>query len=176
MEHYCNSKYSAYAENSETLDIEQLVWIAGIGNLIGAGRGHLPADFLKKVVFMDLVKIHNSADSGSNIRRMAREEILNRDGPFSTWYGLYVLHAKRKTLLHKMSAIKILEKATCNCENYSAYEVIHQAMPELRVSAAETVLSRVSDPETLRNIIGLEKKFPILGHMARMKLYKMFTL
>lgn len=166
--------YADYADAVETLSLDQLIWIAGIGNLIGAGIDHLPEDFLKKVVYMDLVKIHNTARSSSRIRRMAREELLGRDYSSSGWHRLY-MDAKSGTLLEKRAAAMMLEISENHFERRIAYEAIHAVAPDLRSWAAERVVDQTNEPHMLR-YISTQKKYPDLAHLAQTKLHKMFTL
>ncbi|MCX6758715.1 MAG: hypothetical protein NTX14_03340 [Candidatus Nealsonbacteria bacterium] len=157
--------------------IDYLIDYVGIGNLIGASLQILPENILKRIVFMDLVRIHNTARAGSNIRRLTRDELTSRDRPFWVWEGLYIKDAKRNTLLRKMAAIKMLETSGDAFQDRIAYEAIDRLAPELRETAAAKVIERAKDPQSLRVIIaGTQRRYFILNLMARMKLYKMFTL
>lgn len=149
--------------------------MAGIGNLIGASLAHLPKDILKKTVFMDVLKIHNTARSGSNIRRMARDELLSRNRPFYVWEGLYLSEAKTGTLLRKLAAIRMLELASSEIEDRIAYDAVYWLAPELRIEAGEKILERIEDPKTLRNIIA-QKSYPEISRQAQSKLDRMFAL
>jgi hypothetical protein len=165
----------ANAGNIETIRIEDLIATAGIGNLIGAGLTHLPEDILKKIVFMDVLKIHNTARSGSNIRRMARDELLSRKRPFHVWEDLYLSKAKPGTLLRKFVAIKMLELASSDIEDRIAYDAVYRLAPELRIEAGEKILEKIDNPKTLRNIIA-QTSYPEISRQAQSKLDKMFAL
>jgi len=143
--------------------------------LIGASLAHLPEDILKKTVFMDVLKIHNTARSGSNIRRRAREELLSRNRPFYVWEGLYLSKAKPGTLLRKFAALKMLELADSDIEGRIAYDAVYRLAPELRIEAGEKILEKIDDPKTLRNIV-TQKSYPEISRQAQSKLDKMFTL
>jgi hypothetical protein len=165
----------AGAKKIEMLGIEHLIAMAGIGNLIGAGLAYLPEGILKNIVFGDLILIHNTARSGSNIRRMVRDELLSRDKPFHVWEGLYLSKAKPGTLLRKLAAIRMLELASSDVENRIAYDAVYQLAPELRIEAGEKILEKIKDPKTLRSIVA-QKNYPEISRQAQNKLDRMLTL
>lgn len=163
-------------EMQENVRIDQLVDHAGIGNVIGASLDLLPENILERVVFMDVIRLHNESKAGSRIRRLARKELLGRKRDFYVWDGLYLIHAKRGTLLRKMSTVKMLETSSDPDEDLAAYEAIDHLAPEHLEAAAEKILGRAAEPDALRYVIKESQSYPKLNLAARSKLYKMFTL